>query len=50
MQAKIRDNTSIKGVLVPNVPGHCAGQVALLWRPGRMLFAADVCKNIMGPR
>jgi glyoxylase-like metal-dependent hydrolase (beta-lactamase superfamily II) len=31
-----------------HVPGHCAGQVALLWRPGRMLFAADVCTNIMG--
>jgi hypothetical protein len=29
-------------------PGHCAGQIALLWRPGRMLFAADVCTNIMG--
>jgi hypothetical protein len=21
--------------------GHCAGQVALLWRPGRMLFAGE---------
>jgi hypothetical protein len=27
---------------------HCAGQVALLWLPGRMLFASDVCMNIMG--
>jgi glyoxylase-like metal-dependent hydrolase (beta-lactamase superfamily II) len=33
---------------VIHVPGHCAGQVALLWRPGRMLFAADVCTNLMG--
>src|SRR6516165_9620583 len=33
---------------VIHVPGHCAGQVALLWRSGRMLFAADVCTNIMG--
>jgi hypothetical protein len=24
------------------------GQVALLWRPGRMLFAGDVCMNVMG--
>jgi len=32
----------------PHTPGHCAGQVALLWRPGRMLFAGDVCMNIMG--
>jgi glyoxylase-like metal-dependent hydrolase (beta-lactamase superfamily II) len=36
------------GFDVIHVPGHCAGQVALLWRPGRMLFAADVCTNIMG--
>ena len=36
------------GFEVIHVPGHCAGQVALLWRPGRMLFAADVCTNVMG--
>jgi len=36
------------GIDVVHVPGHCAGQVALLWRPGRMLFAADVFMNIMG--
>jgi glyoxylase-like metal-dependent hydrolase (beta-lactamase superfamily II) len=36
------------GFEVIHVPGHCAGQVALLWSPGRMLFAADVCTNIMG--
>jgi glyoxylase-like metal-dependent hydrolase (beta-lactamase superfamily II) len=36
------------GIHVVHVPGHCAGQVALLWRPGRMLFAADVFMNIMG--
>jgi glyoxylase-like metal-dependent hydrolase (beta-lactamase superfamily II) len=35
------------GFEVIHVPGHCAGQVALLWRPGRMLFAADVCTNIV---
>jgi glyoxylase-like metal-dependent hydrolase (beta-lactamase superfamily II) len=35
------------GFEVIHVPGHCAGQVALLWRPGRMLFAADVCTNVM---
>jgi glyoxylase-like metal-dependent hydrolase (beta-lactamase superfamily II) len=27
------------GLEVIHVPGHCAGQVALLCRPGRMLFA-----------
>ena len=36
------------GIEVIHVPGHCAGQVALLWRPGRMVFAGDVCMNIMG--
>jgi glyoxylase-like metal-dependent hydrolase (beta-lactamase superfamily II) len=36
------------GIEIIHVPGHCAGQVALLWRPGHMLFAADVCMNVMG--
>ena len=36
------------GIDVIHIPGHCAGQVALLWRPGRMLFAGDVCMNVMG--
>jgi glyoxylase-like metal-dependent hydrolase (beta-lactamase superfamily II) len=36
------------GFEVIPTPGHCAGQVALLWRPGRMLFAADVCTNVIG--
>ncbi len=38
------------GIEVIHAPGHCAGQVALLWRPGRMLFAGDVYTNIMGLR
>ncbi len=36
------------GIEVIHAPGHCAGQVALLWRQGRMLFTGDVCMNIMG--
>jgi glyoxylase-like metal-dependent hydrolase (beta-lactamase superfamily II) len=36
------------GIEVIHTPGHCAGQVALLWRPGRMLFAGDVGMNVMG--
>ena len=36
------------GIEVIHIPGHCAGQVALLWRPGRMLFAGDVGSNVMG--
>lgn len=29
------------GIEVIHIPGYCAGQVALLWHPGRMLFAGD---------
>jgi glyoxylase-like metal-dependent hydrolase (beta-lactamase superfamily II) len=36
------------GIEVIQAPGHCAGQVVLLWFPGRMLFAGDVCMNVMG--
>ena len=36
------------GIEVIHIPGHCAGQVALLWRPGRMLFAGDAGTNLMG--
>ena len=36
------------GIEVIHTPGHCAGQVSLLWRRGRMLFAGDVCMNVMG--
>jgi glyoxylase-like metal-dependent hydrolase (beta-lactamase superfamily II) len=36
------------GIEVIHTSGHCAGQVALLWRPGRMLFAGDVCTNLVG--
>ena len=36
------------GFEVIHTPGHCAGQVAPLWRPGRMLFAGDVGTNLMG--
>ena len=37
------------GIEVIHAPGHCAGQVALLWRPGGMLFGADVFMNLAGP-
>lgn len=36
------------GFEVIPVPGHCAGQVALLWQPGRMLFTGDACTNLLG--
>jgi glyoxylase-like metal-dependent hydrolase (beta-lactamase superfamily II) len=38
----------VGGFEVIHTPGHCAGQVALLWRPRRMLFVGDVCMNVMG--
>lgn len=36
------------GIEVIHAPGHCAGQVALLWHPGRMLFAGDAGANVLG--
>ena len=36
------------GLHVVHVPGHCAGQVALLWQGTRLLIAGDVCMNIFG--
>ena len=36
------------GIDVVHAPGHCAGQVVLLWRPGSVLFAADLFTNNLG--
>jgi glyoxylase-like metal-dependent hydrolase (beta-lactamase superfamily II) len=36
------------GIEIIHTRGHCAGHVALLRHPGRMLFAGDVCTNLMG--
>ena len=37
------------GLTAIHVPGHCAGQIALLWpKHGGVLFAADACSNMMG--
>ena len=36
------------GLRVVHCPGHCAGQVALLWQDRGVLFAGDACSNIMG--
>lgn len=37
------------GLQVIHAPGHCAGQVALLWRQhGGVLLAADTCANAFG--
>lgn len=37
------------GLQAIHIPGHCVGQLALLWpRHGGVLFAADACGNMMG--
>lgn len=36
------------GLQVVHTPGHCAGQVALLWQGERLLIAGDVGMNILG--
>jgi glyoxylase-like metal-dependent hydrolase (beta-lactamase superfamily II) len=36
------------GIEVISAPGHCAGQVALMWHPGRMLFVGDAGSNVLG--
>lgn len=36
------------GLKVIGTPGHCAGQVALLWRKDKLLIAADVCTHLFG--
>ena len=36
------------GLGVVSTPGHCAGQVALLWRGDKLLIAGDVCTHILG--
>jgi glyoxylase-like metal-dependent hydrolase (beta-lactamase superfamily II) len=35
------------GLRAIHAPGHCAGQVALLWPEHRLLFAADACMNLL---
>lgn len=36
------------GLTVIGTPGHCAGQVALLWKRDALLIAGDVCTNLFG--
>lgn len=36
------------GLRVIHAPGHCAGQVALLWIARGVLFTGDVCTNLFG--
>ncbi len=47
-----KDGDMLPGdISVIHVPGHCAGQIALLWphpKHGGVLFAADACANVFG--
>ncbi len=36
------------GLRAVHTPGHCAGQVSLLWQGSRLLIAGDVATNIFG--
>ncbi len=36
------------GLRAIHAPGHCAGQVALLWEGRGVLFAGDACSNVIG--
>ena len=36
------------GLQIVGTPGHCAGQIAMLWQGQRMLIAGDVGMNIIG--
>lgn len=48
----LEDGTELRfanNTRVLHAPGHCAGQVVLLWpRNGGVLIAADACSNMMG--
>lgn len=50
IEAEVRDGETLTGGLTAiHVPGHCAGQLALLWpEHGGVLFAADAAANAFG--
>ncbi len=48
---KLRDGEVLPiagGLRVIHVPGHCAGQIALLWESRSVLFTGDACINVFG--
>jgi glyoxylase-like metal-dependent hydrolase (beta-lactamase superfamily II) len=50
VQVEVRDGETVPlagGLQVIHTPGHCAGQIALLWRRhGGVLFVGDAASNI----
>jgi glyoxylase-like metal-dependent hydrolase (beta-lactamase superfamily II) len=48
---RVKDGEQLPfGLVAIHAPGHCAGQIALLWPEKRILFAGDVCMDISGLR
>ena len=46
---EIKDGTELPiagGLRAVHAPGHCAGQLVLLWTPRRVLFVADAASNM----
>jgi glyoxylase-like metal-dependent hydrolase (beta-lactamase superfamily II) len=42
------DVPGVRGLRVIHAPGHCAGQIVLLWTARRVLIVGDAAANIMG--
>jgi glyoxylase-like metal-dependent hydrolase (beta-lactamase superfamily II) len=48
---RFRDGNTLPlagGLRVVHIPGHCAGQVALIWQEPQLLIGADVGSNMFG--
>ena len=48
VEVELEDGSEVGGLRAIHVPGHCAGQVALLWPSQRVLFVADAASSMMG--
>ena len=44
------DELPFAGLRAIHAPGHCGGQIVLLWPERRVLIAADSCMNLIGLR
>ena len=42
------DVPGVRGLRVIHAPGHCAGQIVLLWTARRVLIVGDAAANMMG--
>jgi glyoxylase-like metal-dependent hydrolase (beta-lactamase superfamily II) len=48
IEVELADGSQLGGLRAIHAPGHCAGQVALLWPSHGVLFAGDAAANLMG--